>query len=952
MSPFRYGASFIDRATGLRFEGHHPSSRPDRWRAYINGLVREYARHGIGEIVDRRTLERGDGVSLFFVGVDQDERVVAGLRCHGPLDDVAAAHALAEMAASPEWEDHRAMVQTVAPYGVVEMKGAWREMSGGGNHAVAGPMVRCCAHAIEWLGAEVLLAAVADRMESTLASVGSVMIGREASPYPTERYRTILTGMRRTQYHGLIDATQAKLLRQDAEQLRRPPARPATTGWQPVVLDVRHRADRQILANLRSDSGIEVIELAERQLGELERLLPMPEPQLFDEPIRYVYYPWRSAVVSMLGPRGFSAVRLDRNRNRITQAEQARLRLQRVGVVGLSAGHAAAAAIALEGLCGQLRLADFDDVELTNLNRLPASVLDVGLNKAVVAARRVAEIDPYLTVEVLPEGITDDNLDAFVAGLDVLVEECDDIAMKLRIREVAGRQRVTVVMETSDRGMLDVERFDLETDRPPFHGLLGDTNADALRSLSFAEKVPHVLAIVDPRHASARGAASLAEIGRTLSTWPQLGSEVTLGGATLAAAVRRLGLGQPMPSGRVRVDLDELVSSARPLTNGAGSTAATGPVPTLAPPGGTHGATTADAVPSDPLLRVVHAAAMAPSCGNGQPWAFELSHRELAFELDRSRGCGAMDVRWRASFVGIGAAVFNARVAAAAAARLGPVALFPDGPSSDVVASLEFGVGSETELAGLYGPLLARCSNRRHGTPGPLDVAQVAALTRAAAIEGATLHLVTDRERLGECAEILRETERVRFLTPQLREETVRELRWPGDDVRTGIDLDTLELSGSDSAALDLMRRDDVMELLERWDAGGALGDYLKAALRSSSAIAVVTVGQSSPSSYISGGMALERVWIEAQRAGLAVQAIGPAFMYAVQQADFDALGGSRWSPSLRELSTRFRELLGLGRETAIVLVLRLSHAPPPSVRSVRLPLSALVRRRGYPVAG
>jgi hypothetical protein len=27
-------------------------------------------------------------------------------------------------------------------------------------------------------------------------------------------------------------------------------------------------------------------------------------------------------------------------------------------------------------------------------------------------------------------------------------------------------------METSDRGVLDVERFDLEPDRPIFHGLL------------------------------------------------------------------------------------------------------------------------------------------------------------------------------------------------------------------------------------------------------------------------------------------------------------------------------------------------------------------------------------------------------------------------------------------------------------------------------------------------
>ncbi|HLW45173.1 MAG TPA: hypothetical protein VKR78_03075, partial [Acidimicrobiales bacterium] len=80
MKTFRYGASFYDRASGLHFEAHHPLSRPDRWRAYLKGAAREYARYGIDSLVDPRALERGDGVSLFFVGVDADDRVVAGLR--------------------------------------------------------------------------------------------------------------------------------------------------------------------------------------------------------------------------------------------------------------------------------------------------------------------------------------------------------------------------------------------------------------------------------------------------------------------------------------------------------------------------------------------------------------------------------------------------------------------------------------------------------------------------------------------------------------------------------------------------------------------------------------------------------------------------------------------------------------------------------------------------------
>ena len=113
----------------------------------------------------------------------------------------------------------------------------------------------------------------------------------------------------------------------------------------------------------------------------------------------------------------------------------------RVGVVGLSVGHAIAHLLAQEGLCGRLRLADFDDLELSNLNRVPATVFDLGLNKATVAARRIAELDPYLPVELFDRGITTESVDRFLDGVDVLVEECDSLDTKVLIRQVARARR-------------------------------------------------------------------------------------------------------------------------------------------------------------------------------------------------------------------------------------------------------------------------------------------------------------------------------------------------------------------------------------------------------------------------------------------------------------------------------------------------------------------------------
>lgn len=141
----------------------------------------------------------------------------------------------------------------------------------------------------------------------------------------------------------------------------------------------------------------------------------------------------------------------------------------------------------------------------------------------------------------------------------LLVEECDDLYMKVRLREEAGRLGIPVVMETSDRGLLDVERFDREPGRPPLHGLAGGVRAADLKGLTTREKIPSLLKILDADRLSPAAAACLVEIQETLATWPQLASAVALGGAVVADAARRLLLGRFTESGRYYVDVERIV---------------------------------------------------------------------------------------------------------------------------------------------------------------------------------------------------------------------------------------------------------------------------------------------------------------------------------------------------------------------------------------------------------
>ena len=92
-----------------------------------------------------------------------------------------------------------------------------------------------------------------------------------------------------------------------------------------VMLDPRKPEDRALLDALDADERISILDRRADQENLLRRLRPEPGAALLAEGGQWAYYPWRRTVVAVLGPQGFRAVRLDRNRNMITAAEQERL---------------------------------------------------------------------------------------------------------------------------------------------------------------------------------------------------------------------------------------------------------------------------------------------------------------------------------------------------------------------------------------------------------------------------------------------------------------------------------------------------------------------------------------------------------------------------------------------------------------------------------------------------
>ncbi|MGY2286579.1 molybdopterin-synthase adenylyltransferase MoeB [Pseudomonas gingeri] len=110
---------------------------------------------------------------------------------------------------------------------------------------------------------------------------------------------------------------------------------------------------------------------------------------------------------------------------------QLRLKNSRVLIVGLGGlGAPAALYLAAAGV-GELHLADFDSVDLTNLQRqIIHDTYSVGSTKVDSALRRLTAINPQVSLIAHRQALDEDSLSAVVAAVDLVLDCCDNFATR------------------------------------------------------------------------------------------------------------------------------------------------------------------------------------------------------------------------------------------------------------------------------------------------------------------------------------------------------------------------------------------------------------------------------------------------------------------------------------------------------------------------------------------
>ncbi len=739
--------------------------------------------------------------------------------------------------------------------------------------------------------------------------------------------------------------------------------------YKPIFYNLNISKDKENYDHLlKENPNIKIYDEIEGQLRELikvknpsKRIKPDEYPVFIQDHLNgqdifeygiWAYYQWSDRIVHILPEQEFIELRTSANRNKITSEEQKTLSTKKVGIIGLSVGQSVAVTMVLERTCSELRLADFDTLELNNLNRIRTGVHNLGLPKVYSVAREIAEIDPFINVTCYPDGITENNLESFLlkdGKLDVLIDECDGVDVKLICRIAAKKYMIPVLMEASDRGTIDVERFDLEPNRPLLHGFIQHLDVSKFHTLTTNEqKLPYLLAFAGTETLSTRMKASAIEVGQTISTWPQLASAVTMGGGITTDICRRILLDQFHQSGRYFIDIEELVGDPKEesavfhydveklTVERMKNLASKIPYQEVN-----------DAVFNAEIIEtLVQAALVAPSPGNNQPWKWYFDGRKLILFNNQERAISYGDFNYMATYMSFGSALENIKLKAAELKLKVIPQYFPlrDEGNLIPVAVLQFSNDTTIPKDDLVDFLNVRYTNRRKGdntkiSEPILDNFKASVST----IKDINLIVITDNHKIQKIANITGKAEKLRMFIPQGHYEFFqKEIRWTPESVestRDGLDIRTLDLDAKDVIGFRVAKDVRAINLLRLWDKGSALENMTKTLVSTASSVGLITVPSFTPENCLLTGNAAQRIWLTASKHNISMHPTLAAVLHFARLIQGKGIDMPKdIQIQFKELHQDFLSIFNLQNEIPLFLF-RLFNATEPAIKSLRLNL-------------
>ncbi|HET7370543.1 MAG TPA: hypothetical protein VFK45_06870 [Gammaproteobacteria bacterium] len=323
---------------------------------------------------------------------------------------------------------------------------------------------------------------------------------------------------------------------------------------------------------------------------------------------------------------------------------------------------------------------------------------------------------------------------------------------------------------------------------------------------------------------------------------------------------------------------------------------------------------------------ILRAAVSAPSADNSQPWLFHWDGNRLDLGIDPRRSGGISDARHVLSDLAVGACLENILIRGRSLGFEADVQLFPtDDELWPAWLTWKRADKLDEDLAAA---IPDRHTDRRFPWRGPISAADRARLADRAVEADAELRWLDDKPLRRQALRVLRRAETLRFKSPRLHAELFSSVRF---DVGwhaaapEGLPPAALAVGAPIRPLFQALRRPGLMAALNRVGGAHLLG-FRSAALpaRLSPGLGLICTAGTERAHVIAAGRALERLWLEATRQGLALQPFAAAGVMALNFLFVEP----SFRPQIDALQAAMRPLCPGAHG---LLFVRLGHAGAPA---------------------